>query len=601
MFFVMAIFFILKFWSISDYTNREEVQKWLENYIADGWIYRGGFALMISILRGCLAVTILGAMLFIVAREFTVNSLPEPRIVGSFVIVIVSVSVVIWFLGYELMKATERAFTRYVSQNVSYTSSIILKRVLKSKIELGIAFLILLYLPFLSNLVHALTVITDWNSTLAMSHRRNVNRYVPCYFLAFPPYSRTNISPDQCPVSWANSPDLPITSRSSGYYYDNSLVACDSYLGIAFFTLSTVIVVFTILGFGWIFYRFISVGLQEFWSSRWINTLTALQAIRADEERTYSETFVWVERWLLDLELEYKTQVRQVVDAINWILNALLEVAVGLLRNLILSPLKLLISPFLFLWHRFMIVACNDCTLEGRRRKALERLRQEQMNNTVTEESSVEPSIQDNDIESQKIQQFIDIAQQLDKKVLDQSSSQERMFQVGFSGNVKSPVEQEHEVNWDEQSLDRVKMDHHQEKYDSQSNLNTHTTSESLLGTRNPNQGLLVVDKKATRDQKRRDLKEKKIQQMIQYDEQALMMDARIASIPEVILSSIQNFVMSLPCVYLPIRWSQRKFREIYTSIKRSNTIAYMKLIWSQWKGSLLEKLSGKVSCLELC
>jgi len=46
---------------------------------------------------------------------------------------------------------------RYVSQNVSYTSAIILKRAVKAKLDLGIMFMCLVYMPVLFTLVQSVT------------------------------------------------------------------------------------------------------------------------------------------------------------------------------------------------------------------------------------------------------------------------------------------------------------------------------------------------------------------------------------------------------------------------------------------------------------
>jgi hypothetical protein len=44
-----------------------------------------------------------------------------------------------------------------VSQNVSYTSAIILKRAVKAKLDLGLLLMSCLYLPVLYNLIQAVT------------------------------------------------------------------------------------------------------------------------------------------------------------------------------------------------------------------------------------------------------------------------------------------------------------------------------------------------------------------------------------------------------------------------------------------------------------
>jgi uncharacterized membrane protein YoaK (UPF0700 family) len=47
-------------------------------------------------------------------------------------------------------------FVQYVSQNVNYTSAIILKRVLKSKVELAIGTVIFIFLPTIYTLFRSL-------------------------------------------------------------------------------------------------------------------------------------------------------------------------------------------------------------------------------------------------------------------------------------------------------------------------------------------------------------------------------------------------------------------------------------------------------------
>ena len=108
-----------------------------------------------------------------------------------------------------MLRTVEKTFTRYVSQNVSYTSVMILKKVVKSKIEIGLCVMFLIFGPVLYNLTEALIPALDWNRELAIPARQNVNKFVPCYFMAFPPYVRSGVSPESCPVSQYLSPDSP--------------------------------------------------------------------------------------------------------------------------------------------------------------------------------------------------------------------------------------------------------------------------------------------------------------------------------------------------------------------------------------------------------
>ena len=155
---------------------------------------------------------------------------------GTVFLLGLSVTFTTWLLGYMGIRMTEAAFLRYVSQNVSYTSQIILKRAVKSKMELGILLMTLMYMPVLYTLAqsvigeesaeifvniisnyHVCIVITDWNVLTAESFRKDYNYYVPCYFMAFPPYRNQKFSPNSCPMaSYSSSSQQP---RVAGIVY----------------------------------------------------------------------------------------------------------------------------------------------------------------------------------------------------------------------------------------------------------------------------------------------------------------------------------------------------------------------------------------------
>ncbi len=61
-----------------------------------------------------------------------------------------------FFVAFIIVKAAEAVFVQYVSQNVNYTSAIILKRILKSKIELSIGTVILIFFPVMYTLFRSL-------------------------------------------------------------------------------------------------------------------------------------------------------------------------------------------------------------------------------------------------------------------------------------------------------------------------------------------------------------------------------------------------------------------------------------------------------------
>jgi hypothetical protein len=156
LFVIMSIAFTIRFWEIRDYSNRIEVTDWLHRYISDGWWRRGGLGVAISMAKGCIALGLMILILFAISRGLSTESLTTGVIQGSMFYLGAVVVIVIWVVGYLGIKITESAFVRYVSQNVAYTSAIILKRASKAKLDLGIILMVSLYLPVLYTLLQAL-------------------------------------------------------------------------------------------------------------------------------------------------------------------------------------------------------------------------------------------------------------------------------------------------------------------------------------------------------------------------------------------------------------------------------------------------------------
>ena len=182
LFLFMSVMFLLTFWQISDYSNRSEIKVWLHKYISDGWWRRGGLNVATSMARGLLLLGLIMIAMNALATAAGVETIPESRILGAFFAVAASVIAVIWFLGYIGIRFTEASFVRYVSafihhslvlrlinifpshclnryvsQNVSYTSAIILKRAVKAKLDLGILLMSLIYMPVLFTLLQSVT------------------------------------------------------------------------------------------------------------------------------------------------------------------------------------------------------------------------------------------------------------------------------------------------------------------------------------------------------------------------------------------------------------------------------------------------------------
>jgi hypothetical protein len=101
--------------------------------------------------------------------------------IGTYLALTIAITLIVWLIGYMLLRATEGAFVSFVSQNVGYTSRIIFKKVNKVKLELAMSLILLLYIPVLYNFTQTLIFVQDWNDFHAKSYRRNYNYYTPCY------------------------------------------------------------------------------------------------------------------------------------------------------------------------------------------------------------------------------------------------------------------------------------------------------------------------------------------------------------------------------------------------------------------------------------
>jgi hypothetical protein len=149
-FFVLSFFLLLNLWQIRDYTDRKEVRTWIGNYIADGWYRKGGLHIVFATAKACLAVTLVFAIMYMISQQGDYD-VPDPIVFGTVFCICASVIAVIYIIAVVIIRSAEAAFVQYVSQNVNYTSTIILKRVIKSKVELATAIVILLFMPVLYN------------------------------------------------------------------------------------------------------------------------------------------------------------------------------------------------------------------------------------------------------------------------------------------------------------------------------------------------------------------------------------------------------------------------------------------------------------------
>lgn len=112
LFLFMVVAFLSIFWQIHDYSNRDEVKRWLHKYISDGWWRRGGMNVALSTLKGIVILLAVFLAMNTLATQATPVAVPESRIIGSLVAMTVSVVFIIWFLGYWCIRFTESAFVR---------------------------------------------------------------------------------------------------------------------------------------------------------------------------------------------------------------------------------------------------------------------------------------------------------------------------------------------------------------------------------------------------------------------------------------------------------------------------------------------------------
>jgi hypothetical protein len=353
----MAVLFTLTFWEIKDYTDRFETRMWLHNYIIDGWWRRGGVRVAINIFKGCAAISFFVFIIFVIAQGgFNNNAVPEARMNGGVLAILGSVVFIIWLIGYLLLRSTESAFMRFVSQNVSYTSTIILKKVVKSKVELGLGLMFILYSPILYNFVASITYAIDWNDTLAPVHRKNTNFYTACYFIAFPPLSTGfHIDPKTCPVASSLSEQSYLYGKQM--YNDLKILPCDSYLGILMYTTGLTATIFMFFGYCWIFIRLILLSAKDFRNSRWTRNIKTIISIHALEKKHYEKNFPFIDRLIEDIRIETVRQLKFLKQIPHFISDILLNTFHNLLK-IVFIPIKCLLNPVIFFAVRMCGLEC---------------------------------------------------------------------------------------------------------------------------------------------------------------------------------------------------------------------------------------------------
>ena len=204
--------------------------------------------------------------------------------IGGAVAIGAMFTLIITLIALWLMSFANSAFQRYVSQNEAYTSIIILKKCIKAKVEIGLGLMLFLFVPVLYNLCQALILVEDWDTTLATAWRRGNNHFVPCYFMAFPPFRSTRYNTpytytpknnthkattrnnddyvvtsdtadhkvgESCPMAYYGTSDSETASlkQATNYFNDQAILTCDSYLGIIVFTVALISLLLLLIGY----------------------------------------------------------------------------------------------------------------------------------------------------------------------------------------------------------------------------------------------------------------------------------------------------------------------------------------------------------------
>jgi predicted neutral ceramidase superfamily lipid hydrolase len=131
------------------------VKSWLSNYVADGWWRRGSLTILISLTKAIALLASAILILYAIPNNFGSGSIPSALYLSSMALVALVIITVLWAIGYASIKLTEASFLRYVSQNVAYTSAIILKRAVKAKVDIGLILLTALYIPLIYTMLQA--------------------------------------------------------------------------------------------------------------------------------------------------------------------------------------------------------------------------------------------------------------------------------------------------------------------------------------------------------------------------------------------------------------------------------------------------------------
>lgn len=203
-FIIVAVLFTILYWEILDYADKMEVSKWLRQYATNLWLRTGGVYSLFLVLMMISVFYVSFVFVLAMSNEFQFSPFFYSNTIYFLTLISVSVLILSW-ISILISLFLVRLIYSYFS-SINYDKTLILKQLTKSKVEIGIALMLILYMPIFYEFIQALILVDDWNDNLARSYRKSINNYKPCYFLAFSPYFQNDIQvPSTCSSSYFNS------------------------------------------------------------------------------------------------------------------------------------------------------------------------------------------------------------------------------------------------------------------------------------------------------------------------------------------------------------------------------------------------------------
>lgn len=390
---VMGGLFTFKYWEMRDYTNRFEMEAWLKRYATRKWWRVGGFNVMWAVGKATLFFSLFVFFLYALCKQFVPKSIPGMEMVGAAVAISLMVTLIVTLLALFLLSFANSAFMRYVSQNQVYTSIIILKKCVKVKVELGLALLLCLFLPVLYTLTQSVILVQDWDTTLALPHRVGINHFVPCYFMAFPPFRSTRYNQpythlpsnrseattgtttgfkstthnnddfvvtsstndhkvgESCPMAYYGTDQTTSVRQATNYYSDQAILTCDSYLGVIMYTLGLTTLFLVTLAFFWGVYSVNKTVMTDMFGTRWAEEILVLTKIQLEEEEKFRAEVSWQDRVWVAGRRELWVQLDNTYENFCWCMDCFFHTVMGVYTNAV-GVVRFFAGPLTFVVNR---------------------------------------------------------------------------------------------------------------------------------------------------------------------------------------------------------------------------------------------------------